>query len=74
MKIITKPDGLYLEMPCPKLGTCRIPVNKISAGVTSRGNEWFWDGNELEPTITPSIGCDIPPRCGQHRVIVKGKY
>lgn len=29
-----------------------------------------WDGNEAEPTITPSIGCDH--RCGWHGHLIKG--
>ena len=33
---------------------------------------WQWDGNEAEPTITPSIGCDAAPRCGCHRTITAG--
>ncbi len=31
-----------------------------------------WDGNEEEPTITPSIGCDNAPRCGWHGSITAG--
>ena len=34
---------------------------------------WHWDGNKEEPTLTPSIGCDGPKRCGWHGSITKGE-
>lgn len=79
MKIIERPtikqraDGPWLLMPCPKKSWCEVPVTLGEAYTDPiRGLVWGWNGNVERPTITPSIGCDIAPRCGQHRVITNG--
>lgn len=62
----------YLAMHCPKFDMCLI---RIHQDAPDQANAiWNWDGNEAEPTIVPSIGCDIAPRCGQHRTISRGNY
>lgn len=52
---------------------CLIPINKGSQieATETTARLWGWDGNEIEPTITPSIGCDW--RCGWHGHITKGE-
>lgn len=40
--------------------------NKV-AGVPN----WTWDGNRIEPTLTPSIDCK---HCGWHGHITKGLF
>jgi hypothetical protein len=53
---------------------CRF--NKCSIGITkgeAKHPVWHWDGNKEKPTITPSIGCDVKPRCGQHFSITNGE-
>lgn len=62
-----------LAMHCPKFKVCYIPVHQAPAGDTPLRRMWQWDGNEAEPTITPSIGCDLAPRCGAHRTIQRGE-
>jgi hypothetical protein len=60
-----------LAMHCPKFGICYIPIHQGEA-TRSPIPTWWWNGNEERPTITPSVGCDAPPRCGQHRTIQDG--
>lgn len=59
-------------MYCPKFKVCLVPIHQAPPTETPR-RTWQWDGNEAEPTITPSIGCDHAPRCGAHRTIQRGE-
>lgn len=34
---------------------------------------WDWDGNEQEPTLTPSINCNGNGGCGWHGFMKAGK-
>lgn len=57
---------------CPKFGVCLI---KIQVGEPNQANAiWGWDGDIEHPTIKPSIGCDLAPRCGRHKTVVKGEF
>lgn len=69
-------DGYWLTMPCNNKAWCEVPVTTGPAceNDPERGRVWHWDGNAEAPTITPSVGCDNAPRCGQHRVITAGKW
>lgn len=55
----------------PRICQIRInlgePIEQTATTVRMHG----WDGNKIEPTITPSIGCDN--RCGWHGHITKGE-
>jgi len=57
---------------------CMIPINHgapieqdIPGVPESKRLYWGWDGNEKEPTLTPSISCIN--RCGWHGHITKGE-
>lgn len=52
---------------CPK-GHCLI---EVTTGAASHP-VWHWDGNKEQPTIIPSIGCDVAPRCGRHDTVSSG--
>lgn len=69
-------DGPWLVMPCPKKAWCEVALTRGEAGDDEQRKQrvWHWDGNVEAPTVTPSIGCDHPPRCGQHRVITAGEW
>ena len=63
-------DKWELHRWCPKFRVCIIKVHR---GEPDQSQAlWHWDGNEDEPTIRPSIGCDTPPRCGRHVTIIGG--
>ena len=64
-------DRWQLAMHCPKFRICYVPIHQ-AAPTDGPPRTWQWDGNEAEPTITPSIGCDAAPRCGCHRTITAG--
>ena len=49
--------------------SCEFPVKVGSHGEVNGLKFWNWDGNEANPTISPSISCQI---CGLHVVITKG--
>lgn len=36
---------------------CCIPLRPLLDSKTNNGHSWQWDGNEDEPTLTPSINC-----------------
>ena len=73
--IVHRADGPWLSMQCPKFGRCEVPVTSGPACEDSvRGRLWHWEGDEMAPTVTPSVGCDVAPRCGQHRVITAGAW
>lgn len=75
MKIEFRTDGPWLVMSCPKKAWCEVPIQHGKESESGpRGRVWGWDGNVDAPTITPSVGCDNAPRCGQHRVITNGKW
>lgn len=38
------------------------------------GYKHGWDGNMDAPTITPSVVCDKPFRCGWHGIINQGNW
>lgn len=63
-----------IVFPCPnKVGG--ICIQKVTLGAPvadTGGNRWHWDGNMEAPTLSPSIGCDLPRRCGWHGHIVNG--
>lgn len=81
-------DGVWQDGPpvtqiavhCPRFNVCFQYVNKVPPGESADkhygdwdGKRWWaWDGNFESPTITPSINCDHPRRCGQHMVITNG--
>lgn len=65
-------NAWLLAMHCPKFKVCLIPIHQAPA-CESPQRTWQWDGNEAEPTIVPSIGCDAAPRCGAHRTIQRGE-
>ena len=49
---------------CPGCGgDCWVPVNVVHG--------WSWDGNEVEPTLTPSLG---PRCCGWHGYLKAGRF
>lgn len=74
-RVVQEHDGAWLLMQCPKFGVCRVPVSRQPAhDDPQRGRVWQWEGDELAPTIRPSVGCDNAPRCGQHRVISAGAW
>lgn len=56
---------------CPKYQICYIRIHQDEHKDVNGVRTWKWDGNEAEPTITPSIGCDH--LCGQHKSIIKGE-
>lgn len=75
------PDAFDIRVQGPdSVGTFIhvCPNRNSQCGVAIRlgeSKDWWhgWDGNFAEPTITPSIGCDSPPRCGWHGSITKGE-
>lgn len=75
IRIVQRADGPWLLMPCPNKAWCEVPLTTGPAcDDPVRGRLWHWDGNSEAPSISPSIGCDNAPRCGQHRVITAGKW
>lgn len=38
------------------------------------GYKHGWDGNLDEPTLTPSVVCDKPLRCGWHGLVIRGDW
>jgi Family of unknown function (DUF6527) len=63
-----------IALYCPKYGTCRQKIHRAPAVADDpTGPVWEWDGRIETPTIKPSIGCDVSPRCGQHMVIIDGQ-
>lgn len=77
----TQPDKTAIVFHCRGTGRPRLCHVLIKRGVGGpldttlpNGNSskvHGWDGNEQEPTLTPSIGCD--QRCGWHGHIIKGE-
>ncbi len=58
-------------MRCPNgKGACAVAI--IRGPMSEIPHLHGWDGDMIEPTITPSIGCDLAPRCGWHGHITKG--
>ena len=72
---ISRDDISAIVFWCPngKNRMCSIPITRGDQIEEQANRKWHWDGNEDEPTITPSIGCDAPPRCGWHGNITKGE-
>lgn len=64
-------DQVQIALFCPKFGVCLQRVHL--AEPDAKTATWKWDGNWETPTIQPSIGCEIPPRCGQHMSIAAGE-
>ena len=64
-------EHVQFAMYCPKFGVC---LTKIHHGPPDAENAiWQWDGHWESPSIVPSIGCDLAPRCGQHTSVVAGR-
>jgi hypothetical protein len=61
----------HLEFACrgkpARPRQCQISIRLGEPEANMHG----WDGNETEPTIKPSIGCDS--RCGWHGHIINGE-
>lgn len=36
-------------------GICALPITPGKSPFASDDNRWSWDGNEMNPTITPSV-------------------
>lgn len=61
-----------LVMRCPvAYGECSVSLTRGDPDYVKRIHGW--DGNFDAPTIKPSIGCDIKPRCGWHGIITAGE-
>jgi Family of unknown function (DUF6527) len=64
-------QSIEFVMYCPRFGVCYTKIHRATADASLA--IWEWDGNFESPTIIPSIGCDIAPRCGQHVTIINGQ-
>lgn len=68
------PDGVdAIIFPCAagKIRNCQV---KLTLGAPDQAAaRWHWNGDMNNPTISPSIGCDVPPRCGWHGHITNGE-
>lgn len=65
------PQGRFqISIYCPKYGAC---LHNISRRAPAEHPVWHWDGNVEQPTLTPSISCDAPMRCGRHWTITNGE-
>lgn len=64
-----------IVFPCPNKvgGICIQKVTRGAPVADAGGNRWHWDGNMEAPTLSPSIGCDLPRRCGWHGHITAGQ-
>lgn len=84
---VLKGDGRFvpenvdaIQFRCPRASAKRICSIQLTLGaqtdpsVQDPTRRWHWDGNMETPTITPSIGCDAPPRCGWHGHVTKGEW
>lgn len=67
----TKRHRAFLRLRCPisREGICRIPITR---GPAQLNMQWHWDGLLQQPTITPSIQCNVPG-CGRHFSLICGK-
>ncbi len=63
----SNPEVGYLNVECEGgyQGICPFPIWTKPHG----GTMWNWDGNIEQPTIRPSIACQV---CGWHKTITKG--
>lgn len=69
--------GAYISYGCPlRPGqSCGVPINTG----TKCDKHWLWDGNQEEPSVSPSINClaevhGAPAAgCGWHGYITAGK-
>jgi hypothetical protein len=62
-----KRSGLRFVCPC---GCGSVGFTPIRPGYT--GSSWQWDGNEAQPTLTPSIQKLTP--CRWHGYLTKGEF
>ena len=67
-----KPIGIQFCCRGPRAKEGNVCTVGIVRGPPESPNHG-WNGNWDEPTITPSIGCDVSPRCGWHGSITKGE-
>lgn len=73
----TEAGNGYLRLKCIRHehngevhdGHCLFRVSTKPAHRDGAGEVWQWDGDLLDPTITPSVQC---LDCGLHVVITKG--
>lgn len=63
------PTQLHFVNPVCRFNHCSIHITRGEASAP----RFHWDGNLDAPTITPSIGCDLKPRCGWHGHITNGE-
>jgi len=54
----------------PRPRICQVTIQEGEPANGVHG----WDGNKVEPTITPSIGCASRKGCSWHGNITKGDF
>ena len=62
--------GIWFTCPCGCGNVIHLPVK---LGFSSGPGEWSWDGNEVHPTLNPSI-LRLPPSCGWHGWLRNGVW
>jgi len=72
--IAVNADGTaLLRMMCPGRSDKMCGVALVKGAPDADKKLHGWNGNFEAPTITPSIGCDLAPRCGWHGHIINGE-
>lgn len=47
----------YLIAMFPGQNVAHLPIRPLRDPSTNGGHSWDWDGNEVKPTLTPSVHC-----------------
>jgi hypothetical protein len=60
-RVQTDPDGTqFLMFRCPGCETFGVSgIHRLAVNSPTRQPSWEWDGNETQPTLSPSILSDI---------------
>lgn len=65
-------EPIDITFVCPnRKSQCVVVIKRGDADQATLRHGW--NGDRIEPTITPSIGCDHAPRCGWHGHITNGE-
>lgn len=63
--------GPHVVFGCPRgRGVCGVPAKPSPPN--SRGCSWDLTGDELHPTLSPSVNCDGDGGCGWHGFVKDG--
>lgn len=66
-------EAIVFRCPSRPNGLCMQKVTLGEPVADPQGNRWHWDGNMEAPTLSPSIDCSVPRRCGWHGHIINGE-